>query len=75
MTAPKGNKFALRAGQTAPSTKRHIILVTQEEHDEHTALADYIGVSLAALFRQLMREKREQLQAEGKRPPKKPRAG
>lgn len=73
MTAAKGNRYGLRPGQSEPSTKRHLISVTETEHAEHRALAEYLGTTVADLFRQLMREKRESVTAEGKRVPKKPR--
>lgn len=54
MTAPKGNKFALRPGATASSKKRHVIPVTEEEHAAHHELARARGKKLADLVRELL---------------------
>lgn len=72
MTAAKGNRYALRPGKTAASTKRHIILATEEEHAEHHALATELGMKFSDLVRQLLREKRAELDAK-KRASKRPR--
>jgi hypothetical protein len=47
--------------------------LTATELAEARGLADYLELELSELLRQLLREKRRQLVADGKRPPLKPR--
>ncbi len=49
--------------------------LTAAELDEARGLAEYLELELSELIRRLLREKRAQLVAEGKRPPLRPRNG
>lgn len=61
MTAAKGNKYNLRPGTAARSSKRHVIPVTDEEHARHHELALALGKKLAELVRQLLDERADQV--------------
>lgn len=49
--------------------------LSDEELERHRALAEYLGVELSRLIRDLLDERRQQLVSEGKRPPLRRRNG
>lgn len=61
-----------RLDQAGTSTIYLHFRVTPEERDALRGLAHYLGMSYGALLRQLAKEKRQALYAEGKRPPLRP---